>query len=345
MRRRALLQGGLGAAASLLAACAKKAPGGTPVTPTTGPIKPSDGSLPETFLLTGGGKGLQLFFHGLCAFAQPRTGPGPLHVAMLNGYPDTPEHRHVASLILPRDGVDLSKSTAKPSAIDSNHLVYSLSDVFITLKYEGTVASPGLKVKKTAITKGCVDFLDPTKWDDFGWVLDMTQFTDFAAGTRRDWAKVPDVSQAQFEAQHGSLEQDFDGKEQGSRRDLIEWKINTSDRVVKQAARFRVKEPNLSFELKRRSSGDTTTIVPRIQPRCGQWSNRQSPRAATGGRTPRQPARRRAGLLPDARSIAAWHRKRQHARRSYLVDQPGPLYGAPEHRVLMLPTVGSVRHR
>src|SRR5262249_24930001 len=159
--------------------------------------------LPEKFFVTGGpgSKGLQLFFHGLCAFVQPKTGTGPLRVAMLKGYPDMPEHRHVASLVLPRDRVNPSTSTTPPSPIDSDHLIYGLNDVYITLTYGGAVGNPGLKVKKTAITQGCADLLSK-KWDDFGWVLDMTQFSDFSSGTRRDWSKVPDVSQAQFEAQH-----------------------------------------------------------------------------------------------------------------------------------------------
>jgi hypothetical protein len=253
MRRRTFLQAGSCAAAgSLLSACAGKKG------PVVGPFGPGDSSLPPIFELTGGSKGLQLFFHGLCAFMQPKTGSAPLRVVMLNGYPDHPDHRHYASLVLPRDGVDFANSTARPSAVDSNHIVYSLNDVSIALKYD-SVTTRGLKVNKSTLSTPCV--LTDDRWANFGWVLDMSQFADFAGGTRRDWAKVRDVSSAQFEAEHGSLEQDFDGKEQKSKFDTVEWVVNRTDRVLKQAARFRVHEDGISFELTPRLGGGSTIVA------------------------------------------------------------------------------------
>jgi hypothetical protein len=235
----------------MLAACAGKR--GPEVFPRD---ERRESSLPSTFVV-GSGTGLQLFFHGLCAFVLPKATTDPLRVAMLNGYPDDADHRHVASLVVPRDGVDLAASTARPSAIDSDHIIYGLNDLSMTLKID-KVSKPGVKVKKTAVGPGCaVD----GNWSDFGWVLDMSKFASFASGSRREWSKVGDVSQAQFETSHGSLEQDFDGKEQKSPVDKVEWVIGGTDRVVKQAARLRVLEAEISLELKPRVGTGSSLIV------------------------------------------------------------------------------------
>ena len=218
MRRRTMLQAGWCAAAgTLLAACAGKR--SAPASPEGLPKALT--SLPPKFFV-GAGQGLQLFFHGLCAFVLPKKESDPLRVAMLNGYPDNADHRHTASLVVPRDGVDLAASTARPSAIDSDHIIYSLNDLSVTLKVD-RVTRPGVKVNKTAVGAGCAA---DAKWADFGWVLDMSKFTPYAAGTRRDWSKVREVSQAQFETPHGSLERDFDGKEQKSPIDTVEWTVS-----------------------------------------------------------------------------------------------------------------------
>src|SRR5262245_26169928 len=122
MERRTMLQAGwFAAVGSLAAACTEqKAPvqgtnppaaasakaTGTPPTGNT-PHAAADyhGSLPERFDL-GSGKGLQLFFHGMCAFVLPKAARQPLRVAMLNAYPNDIAHRHFASFVVPRGGVD-----------------------------------------------------------------------------------------------------------------------------------------------------------------------------------------------------------------------------------------------
>ena len=282
MRRRTMLKAGCTAAAgSLLAACGQQntqqpsgqtvqtPPAGSPeaskASPTggvppsaPGAAGPGDSSLPTVLQAMGNGHGLQLFFHGLCAFVLPNTGSDPLRVAMMNGYPDHPAHRHYATLIVAKNGVDLAASTARPSAVDSYHLLYGLDDVAVTLKI-GAVTHPGVKVKKTTIGSHCVT--SENDWANFGWVLDMTDFPQYKAGRRRDWSNVRTVSQAQFETPHGSLEQDFDHHEQPTKPDRTEWSINSANRVVKQAARLRVLEDDISLELTPRGGGPSTQVV------------------------------------------------------------------------------------
>jgi hypothetical protein len=282
MRRRTMLKAGCSAAAgSLLASCGQQStqqpsgqtaqtpPAGSPEASKASPAGgvppsvpaaagPGDSSLPPVLQVMGNGRGLQLFFHGLCAFVLPNTGSDPLRVAMLNGYPDDPAHRHYATLIVAKNGVDLAASTARPSAVDSYHVLYGLNDVAVSLKV-GSVSHPGVKVKKTAPGAPCATPGD--NWANFGWVLDMTDFPDYKTGKRRAWSNVRTISQAQFETPHGSLEQDFDNHEQPSKTDRTEWTINGVNRVVKQAARLRVLEDDISLELTPRGGGPSTQVV------------------------------------------------------------------------------------
>lgn len=255
MERRSVLQAGcLAAVGSLLEGCAKRGPHVIPPFPAVS----GAGSLPPKFVVEGGkgAAGVQLFFHGLCAFVLPKSPGESLRVAMLNGYPDDVEHRHYASLLVPRDGVDLAKSSAPPAAVDSDHITYTLRDMSMRLSVDG-VSSPMLRIHNVPVSPGCATTMT---WDNFGWVLDMSVF--FPTGSRRAWDKVAGVSQSQFETAHGSLEHDFNGKETVSDVDTVEWDILGKSRVLKQAVRLRVLEPGpVSLQLTPRSGGSPTSIV------------------------------------------------------------------------------------
>ena len=83
------------------------------------------------------------------------------------------------------------------------------------------------------------------------WALDVSELH---TGTRASWDKIAPVSQAQFETAHGSIEQDFDGKEAVSPPDTREWKINNTVRVIKQSIRLRIHDAGpISIVLKPRS--------------------------------------------------------------------------------------------
>jgi len=265
MNRRTMLQTGAVAAASLvMPACGSNTPPPPSADqPTPAGAKPDEtgrvgaefsSSLPPKLTL-GAPAGLQLFVHGLCGFVLPKSGSDPLRIAMLKGYPDDVHHRHFPSLLIARDGVDVARSTARPSGIDSNHLIYGLDDMAVTVSVEG-MEDVSVKVKKSAVGPGCAT---AANWDNFGWVLDMSQFFK---GTRRDWSKVDAVSHAQFETKFGSLEQDFDAQDLKSGLDKVEWTVGGKDRVLKQAARIRINQAQtITLNLRPRKGGDPLTIV------------------------------------------------------------------------------------
>ena len=214
--------------------------------------------MPDQFALRGDGKGLQLFFHGMCAFVLPKASGQPLRVAMLNAYPNDVAHRHFASLVIPRGGVDLDASTAEPSGVDGYHLIYGLKDIYVTLSTAG-VMSPAVKVGRAPVT-AC-----PTAatWANVNWSLDMNLLYN---GTRAAWSKVASVSQAQFETFHGSLEQDFDMHEQPSELDDREWDLNGKIQVLKNSVRLRILDPGpVTFVLTNRSIGSRTSVVLKTQ--------------------------------------------------------------------------------
>jgi hypothetical protein len=245
MDRRTLLQaGGLAAIGSLAGACHKT------LSPVLVPPE-----LPQPLQATRGGQGLQLFFNGLCAFVLPKTDGDTLRVAMLNGYPDVPLHHHYPSLVVPRQGLDVANTTARPSSVSETYAIFGLDDLYVTLKVSG-VPTPQIKVQNHKQKTACAN---STNWDDFGWVLDMSQFF---SGPKRDWSRVGSVSRAQFEAAHGSLERDFDGQEQPSGVDKVEWSVNGQDRVLKQAPRLRILEVGpISMELKGRTGTASSSVV------------------------------------------------------------------------------------
>jgi hypothetical protein len=212
------------------------------------------GSLPDVFV-KGPGTGLQLFFHGMCAFVLPAAKGDPLRVAMLNAYPNDKPNQHRATLLVPRGAVDLAKSTAAPAAVDAHHVIYALNDVAITVDVSGLM-KPEVKVKNDTVGAGCAA---KGNWDNAGWALRMG---DLSKLTPLAWNKVGTVSQAQFETLHGSLEQDFDQKEMPSELDTNEWNINGTIRPLKQSLRLRIKEPGpISLVLTPRSGGKATAVV------------------------------------------------------------------------------------
>ncbi|HEY2152464.1 MAG TPA: hypothetical protein VGH34_16765 [Vicinamibacterales bacterium] len=254
MERREILQAGfLAAAGTVATACGHKVP--PDVTPTTPMLEPPMGSLPGVFSL-GGRRGLQLFFHGMCSFVLPSAPGDPLRVAMLKGYPADKEHEHRAVLLVPRGGVDVNASTTHPSGVDGNHIIYSLEDMYVTVAV-ADLKTPVLKVNNTPV--GLCPTLHGADWNSMGWVLKMS---DLSKGEPLDWGQVGNVSQAQFETAHGSVEQDFEGTDQLSPRDNRKWRVNGKSRALKQTVRLRIKDAGpISLVLKSRSNGSQSTIV------------------------------------------------------------------------------------
>jgi hypothetical protein len=189
MERRSVLRAGwLAAAGAYVSACDQRptvshesaAPNQPMASPTPAPAAAgtrSMGSLPDKFVV-GPGKGLQLFFHGLCSFVLPKTSSEPLRVAMLKAYPDDKAHRHFASLVVPRGGVDLVASDAEPSGVDGDHITYSLKDIYVSLSTAG-VSTPVLRINNAPMNVPCST---AGSWDNFGWVLSLNQL--YPTGTR-----------------------------------------------------------------------------------------------------------------------------------------------------------------